>query len=237
MNSSTPIFKLSILIFLISCDGNDQPTKFDCATSDLGIISQRVINPTTCLGDGSIAVLGTGGKLPYRYALNTGAFANNADFTNLAAGDYTLRVKDKNGCDASIEISLQLPGADPLTANATTVSDTECFADNGVIEVTATGGQEPYQYKLGTGAFGSVFVFEHQAPGNYSVSVKDALDCIFVKSVTVAKGNSQTSLRNDIQPIIEENCAKPDCHGGSELPNLTTLAGIRNNATAIKRET
>jgi hypothetical protein len=230
-------FVLVVFVFLNACSGNDEPSGFDCSTSDLSIISEGLIHPVNCAGGGSITVAGTGGKAPYTYALNAGAFANAGDFTNLAAGDYTIRVKDKNGCQALIELSLQLPGADPLTAEASLTADTECFSNNGIIEIVATGGQEPYQYKFGNGVFGSDFSFEGLAPGNYSVSVKDALDCIFVKSISVVKGNSQTSLRNDIEPIIEENCALSDCHGGSESPSLTSLSAIRNNATAIKRET
>lgn len=231
------VFVLVVLVFLNACSGNDEPSEFDCSTSDLSIISEGLVHPTNCTGDGSITVVGTGGKAPYTYALNAGVFGNSADFNNLAAGDYTIRVKDKNGCLALIELSLQLPGADPLTVEATLTADTECFTNNGIIEVAASGGQEPYQYKLGNGLFGSEFVFDELAPGNYSVSVKDALECIFVKSITVVKGNSQTSLRNDIEPIIEQNCAVPDCHNGSESPNLTSLSAIRNNAIAIKRET
>lgn len=236
-NSPRVVIVLVILVFLNACSGNDEPSEFDCSTSDLKIIKESLVHPTNCTGDGSITVTGTGGKTPYTYALNAGAFGNVADFTNLAAGDYTIRVKDKNGCQALIELSLQLPGADPLTVEVSLTADTECFTNNGIIEVTASGGQEPYQYKFGNSVFGSEATFEGLAPGNYSVSVKDALDCIFVKNIIVTKGNSQTSLRNDIEPIIDETCAVPDCHGGSESPNLTSLSDIRSNAVAIKRET
>lgn len=228
------VLGLIILGYLSACSGNDEPAGFDCSTSDLDIVSEGVLQPTSCEGNGSIAVSGTGGKEPYKYALNAGAFGTVNEFNNLGAGDYTVRVKDKNGCEAVLELSLQLPGADPLTVEASLTADTECFTNNGIIEVTASGGEEPYQYKLGSGAFGSESVFENLAPGNYTVSVRDALDCVFVKSITVAKGDSQTSLRNDIKPITDANCAIDDCHNGSESPNLTTLASIRTHASKIK---
>lgn len=228
------VFRLIILGSLSACSGNDEPADFDCSTSDLDIISDEVLQPTNCEGNGSISVSGTGGKEPYKYALNAGVFGTINEFNNLGAGDYTIRVKDKNGCEALFELSLQLPDVDPLTVEALLTADTECFTNNGVVEVTASGGEEPYQYKLGNGVFGSEPVFENLAPGNYAVSVKDALNCIFVKSITVVKGDSQTSLRNDIDPIIDTNCAIAECHGGSESPSLTTLANIRTHATKIK---
>lgn len=225
---------LVVLGFLSACSGNDEPSAFDCSTSDLDIISDNLVQPTNCIGDGSITVLGIGGKEPYKYALNAGAFGNNSEFNNLAAGDYTLRVKDKNGCEALIEWSLQLPGADPLTLATSLTADTECFTNNGILDVTASGGQEPYEYKFGAGAFGSASIFEGLAPGNYTVSAKDALDCIFVKSVAVSKGDSSTSLDNEIEPIIDAKCATTECHGGSESPNLTTSQSIRTHAAKIK---
>lgn len=230
-------FALSLLLVVVGCSGNDEPTRIDCTGSDLALASLSEVQPTDCSGNGSITVQGSGGKEPYKYAINTGTFGTSTEFNNLAAGDYTLRVKDKNGCEAFIDISLQLTGDDPLTVESTLTADTECFTNNGSITIVASGGQEPYQYKLGTGAFGSISAFNGLAPGNYSVSVKDALNCVFVKSVTILKGNSNTSLAGEVRPIIEANCVSSECHGGGQSPNLASASGIRTNAAAIKRET
>ena len=231
-------FLFVTILFLEACSGNDEPSAVDCTTSDLEVTTVDFVNPTDCTsGNGSITVLGAGGKEPYKYALNTGVFGNAAGFINLSAGDYTVRIKDKNGCEAFVEVFLQLPGTDPLTAEVVLTADTECFTNNGVIEVTASGGQEPYQYKLGNDPFGTETTFEGKGPGNYSVSVKDALNCVFVKSVTVSKGNSQTSLTTDIEPIVDANCAVPDCHAGNESPDLRNKSAIITHAANIKKLT
>jgi hypothetical protein len=227
----------SIVLFA-GCSGDDAPTAFDCATSDLDLQLSDSDNPTDCAtNNGSITVTASGGTAPYTYALNLGAYGSSSSFNSLGSGDYTVRVKDKNGCIVTVDASLQLPGENALTANIETASDTECFDNNGTITVIASGGQAPYQYKFGSQAYGDATVFNDLAPGNYSVSVKDALNCVFVKSVTVSKGDSQTSLRNHIQPIININCAISNCHNGSEAPNLTTLQGIRDNGANIKTQT
>lgn len=220
------------------CSGNDEPKAFDCATSDLVLQLSDSDNPTDCSSNnGTITVTATGGAEPYTYAVNLGSYGTSPTFSGLGAGDYTLRVKDKNGCIATVEGSLQLPGVDPLTAETETSSDTECFDNNGTIEVVASGGQAPYQYKFGSQPYGDVTVFTNLAPGNYVILVKDALNCVFEKSATVAKGDSQTSLSAHIKPIIDANCAIPNCHNGSQAPNLTSLAGIRENAANIKTQT
>jgi len=47
-------------------------------------------------------------------------------------------------------------------------------AQNGTITVNATGGQEPYQYSLNSGAYQSSNTFTGLGAGTYTVSVKDA---------------------------------------------------------------
>lgn len=59
---------------------------------------------------GQAHVTGTmGGTLPYQYALSGSDFGNHTDFTNLPPGNYTLTVKDANGCESSASASLVAP--------------------------------------------------------------------------------------------------------------------------------
>jgi hypothetical protein len=225
------------LIFYSGCAGEDEPAKIDCSKSDLALTFESV-NPESCtVVNGSITASVTGGKAPYTYALNAGVFGSNAVFTQLSTGNYILRVKDKNGCTVqSTEIQLRIPGND-LNLTAVTEPDTECIGNNGTIALTATGGTEPYQYQLNTGAFGSVSTFTSVATGNYTVTVKDAEGCVFPQGISVGRGNTGTSLTDDIMPIIQAKCAIDNCHNGSQSPNLSTKTGVLNNAAAIKGQT
>ncbi len=70
--------------------------------------------PPTCFGlaDGSIEVgVVTGGTAPYLYALGNGAFSANLKFGGLAAGSFTIKVQDANGCEFSKTINLSQPAA------------------------------------------------------------------------------------------------------------------------------
>lgn len=224
---------VSLLVYA-GCSGGDDPKPFDCATSDLALTVESV-NPESCsVLNGSITATPAGGKAPYTYALNAGAFTLEPVFTNLSAGDYILRIKDKNGCIVqSNQIQLRIPGND-LSVTATTQPDTECVGNNGSITVEASGGTEPYQYKFNTGAFGTQTTFTSVPTGNHTVTVVDAAGCQFPKAVFVSRGDTGTSLANDIMPIIESNCAVSNCHNGSQSPNLTGAQAVRSNADKIK---
>lgn len=226
-------FLISVLL-VCGCSSNNEPAPVDCDLSDL-VVEATGQNPTNCsANDGSITAAATGGKAPYRYAINSGAFGTSPVFNNLGGGNYLVLAEDKNGCVRSVEVLLQLPGSDPLTAEAVIVVDTECLDNNGSIELQPTGGTPPYQYKIGTGAFGAVSVFNNLAPGNYSIAVKDDANCVFVKGVTVGKGDSNTSLASEVKPIIETKCSITGCHSGSQSPNLTMTNNIISNAGKIK---
>lgn len=222
------------LVFYSGCGGEDVPAEIDCSKSDLAATFESV-NPESCaVVNGTITATATGGKGSYTYALNAGTFSSNAVFSELSAGDYIVRVKDKNGCTIqSEEIQLRIPGND-LTATTSTEPDTECVGNNGTVTVTATGGTEPYQYKINTGAFVDVATFTSLPTGNHTVTVKDAAGCLFPKAVFVDRGDTGTSLEDEIMPIITLKCAITNCHNGSQDPNFSSKANVRSHADKIK---
>lgn len=227
----------SFVVWIAGCSSGDEPEPFDCTLSDLAIDADGQ-NPTSCSSnDGTITATATGGKEPYKFAINTGSFGTESVFSNLGGGSYTVRVKDKNGCESNMDVLLTIPGEEPLSATTTSVDDTDCLGNNGSISVTASGGTPPYEYRIGTGSFGASSVFNGLAPGNYSLAIRDDAGCIFTKSSLVTKGDSQTSLSVDVRPIIDVKCAITGCHNGTESPNLTIPSNIIANASRIKSVT
>jgi len=139
------------------------------------------------LSDGLIRVTASGGTSPYRYSLD-GTTYQVPDSFQVAAGTYTVYIRDNNGC-----VKQLLPQiiAEPalLTATATATNSTCAGGSDGTITVTATGGTAGYTYALGSGAFQSSNVF-NVTSGNYTITVRDAHGCTVPVSQTVNLTNN-----------------------------------------------
>jgi len=62
---------------------------------------------TECFSDnGSISVVASEGKPPYTYKLDNGPFGDAATFSNLKFGDYTVTVRDAEGCPKLLSVSV-----------------------------------------------------------------------------------------------------------------------------------
>ncbi|MCU0382512.1 MAG: SprB repeat-containing protein [Cyclobacteriaceae bacterium] len=232
-------FYLSIMIAAISCTSDSVEEPFDCNTTDLTISLGTVSNLTSCaVNNGSVSVQASGGASPYQFRINGGAFQANATFSNLAAGQYTVEVKDANGCIKVLTPSPTLSNASTTLAVASVekTSDTQCNGGNGSLTVTASGGVAPYTYKLGSGSFGNSNIFANLENGNYTVTVKDADNCQVTSNQSVIRGSTGISYDAEIKNIISASCNFSTCHGGGQSPNLTSYAGVSANQAKIKAE-
>ena len=69
---------------------------------------------------------------------------------------------------------------------------TECTTNDGKIIAVASGGVEPYEYKLGSGAYQSSSTFSNLSAGTYLVSVKDNKGCEVISENVVVPNVSST---------------------------------------------
>ncbi|GAA4444934.1 hypothetical protein GCM10023188_47440 [Pontibacter saemangeumensis] len=152
------------------------PTDFTLATT-----------ASTCgASNGSIVASGvTGGTAPYTYSINGASFQSAAAFEAIRAGEYTVTVKDANGCRISKKIVVDnVAGPADLAASLT---PTTCGASNGALTVSAvTGGTAPYRYSRDGVNFQSSETFSALVAGSYAITVKDANGCTFVKTFTLS---------------------------------------------------
>ncbi len=186
------------------------------------IVFDTVITSDTlaCFGstDGFIRAKASGGSGQMTYHLLPGNIASSvADsgvFLNLAAGIYTLRATDPNGCSLDTVITLQqrtqlVVQVDVVPAVGTTP---------GSITLTASGGTAPYRYSIDNGTtLSSSGVFDSLAPGIYHVFVVDTNGCVFTQDVSL------------VLNALHVNVSKQDisCYGvadGSFL--ITTVDGV-----------
>lgn len=75
------------------------------------IVVTSQTNTTQCNNNnGSVTVTGSGGTAPYKYSMNTvSGFKTSGTFTGLAAGNYTVYVKDANKCTGFVSLTISAP--------------------------------------------------------------------------------------------------------------------------------
>lgn len=229
---------VSMLLYM-SCSSNDEPEPVNCTNTDLQISIMGKTDPTSCgTSNGSITVSASGGAAPYQFKLDNTSYGSATTFSNLGGGSFTVTVKDKNGCEkTSIAIILIAPSGP--AAGAPTISDqTNCTSPNGSITANVTGGSIPYQYKLGTGSFGSASTFSNLKAGSYTITVLDNAGCSITINAIVAS-KTDVSYVTDIKPILEANCIKSGCHNGDNGTdrNWSIFSNVQAKAAGIKTRT
>ncbi|MBA3751571.1 SprB repeat-containing protein, partial [Candidatus Dependentiae bacterium] len=139
--------------------------------------------PVTCFGiaNGEVEVTNiTGGFPPYEVALDNGPFqpfvSPSVIFSNVAAGQHVLTIRDANGCFESQSIN-PVGSPDQLVA-LTDVTDVTCSGgSDGSITIRAIGGGvPPYLFAFngdGFRPFTGAVTFDNLPAGTYFISIQD----------------------------------------------------------------
>lgn len=132
-------------------------------------------------GSGTVAI--SGGTIPYSYTWSPSG-GNSSTATGLAAGVYTVTIKDANNCSTTKTLSINEPA--PLTAS-TTQTHVACFGQTtGLGNVNAGGGTLPYTYTW-TPTGGNNALSNNLAAGTYSVIVRDGNSCSLTRTLTITQ--------------------------------------------------
>lgn len=230
MKHLTSLLMAVQLLGIVSCS-SENPTP-DCGTGEILLEIVGVVD-VKCASTGSLSVSVTGGEAPYQYSLDGVSFQDNNSFDNLSQGNYTITVKDDRGCKTTIAASIGFEGGDVVGEVVSTTS-TNCGGSGGAVSFAASGGDGSYQYRIDGGQFTTSETFEMLTPGAHSFAVQDGEGCSDEGSFVVL---SNTSLENDVLPIITKNCAVSGCHENSQSPLLNTKNAIIANANNIEDRT
>jgi len=226
------VISLAIFLILTGCSSQQLDDDLDCSASSLALTVQAVEQASCGNPDGKINVLASGGEGNYTYSINGATAVTSSEFMNLAAGTYTILVKDGVGCERTIEATVN--NTDGVIIGNIDLDDAGCKTNLGSITITAQNGTLPYRFKLGNGVFQNSNVFNSLTAGNYNVTVSDANNCDVSQPVKVLSG---VSLSDDIAPIIQANCAVSGCHSGSQSPSLNSNSNIISAADRVKVRT
>ncbi len=175
---------------------------------------------------------GTGANYTYAWTGN-GVIAGAKDQLNLAAGNYTVVVKDSLLCSKTMQFTVQSNNA--LLVVNSTIKKVCSGATTGTITLNVNGGTSPYIYVwTGTGS-GIVTTAKDQtvSAGTYTVSVTDNNGCT---------NNSNITMNTATVMVITESITQPSSamNNGSisivvtngDAPYTYRWSGTGVNATA-----
>ena len=190
------------------------------------ITNVTVNNQCTASGSGFTITATATGLAPLTYSIDGTSFQTSNTFT-VAAGTYTVSVKDKNGCIASAPAGTVV--YPQLTAVGSVTKELDCTASpNATITVTIGGGKSTFTYTVQKGA-GTVSAPSAPITGptfTYTVTPANADTYTFV--ITDANGCQATSvikvdpIANPTVTAVQTNAG---CNGAADGSVTLTGAG------------
>jgi large repetitive protein len=177
-----------------------------------------VVQPTCLLPTGLITLI-PGAGLTLTYSLNGAPFVSNPVFSTLNPGTYMVTIQTAGGCTATLSIVINNPPGTPDVAT-TTVTQPTCTTATGTITVTAPVGTG-LTYTLTPGGTPQTNpVFSGLAPGNYTVTVTNALGC------TSTTPNITINPAPTAPEIATTTITQPDCTTPTGTITVYEITGI-----------
>jgi hypothetical protein len=143
---------------------------------------------------GKLTVTGLTGQPPFTYLWNNGS--TGSTITGLTSGAYFVNVTDGYGCQLSQ--SETVIDVNPIGFGLFTAVPPTCFAANGEITLTITGGTAPYYYSASTGqveiSYSQTFSISGLSSGSYSFLVTDAGFCQLSVNTSITSPNGIASV-------------------------------------------
>jgi len=181
-----------------------------------------IVQEYTCLQDATVEAQNViGGTSPYTYSIDGINFGANS-FTGLKDGNYTLTVKDANGCTATRPITI-----DPLTPPTDisfSATAANCPAETSDITLTPTGGSGAITYEIiapaAAVASNATGIFTGLAPDTYTFRITDAKGCTYDENYTL---NPVTKI--NVLGTLTQNVSCQGSADGAIQYNITGFSG------------
>ncbi|MFT6019220.1 MAG: hypothetical protein ACI9CQ_002019 [Saprospiraceae bacterium] len=165
--------------------------------------------------DGNISLGISGGTVPYTYNWVSGG--SMSSLSDLSAGTYSCTITDNNNCTiATVPISISSPSAIQLTDAI--LIDANCGqSGSGSIDISISGGINPYSYIWNTGA--SSQDLNNISAGAYICTVTDNTGCTFItEEYTINNTGSDLAVLTGVVSTVS-------CFGGSNGSITLTVSG------------
>lgn len=199
-----------------------------------GNISQQ--KNATCFGEsnGWVDIVAGGGTVPYGYSVDGVNFQTSSLFTNLVAGSYTITIRDDSACIFQVPVTITEP--QNLGLSVILQRNVDCAGNaTGALDLSGTGGIQPYSYSLNGAAPQSSGQFPGLVAGAYTVIVTDDSLCSDTSQIQVTEPDTLTLA---VDSILNVDCFGNSTGqvwfqaGGGTLPYLYTLSNGSNSSVS-----
>ncbi|MEM1119503.1 MAG: gliding motility-associated C-terminal domain-containing protein [Bacteroidota bacterium] len=167
-------------VLVVITNANNCSTTLDTTLSELVLEPDNpLVEQPRCFGEtnGRIRIqvpAPQGVAAPFTYAVNGGAFADEAVLADLGEGDYTVIVRDANNC-VSEPLMVNVPQPDAINLMVVP-QEISCFgADDGQITADVTGGNGNFIFDWSNGQ--ATRTATSLPPDDYFVTVTDFRGC------------------------------------------------------------
>ncbi|WP_282117691.1 T9SS type B sorting domain-containing protein [Maribacter aquivivus] len=197
-------------------------------------ISGLVINQCTAdEGDFIIEITLDGeGSQPYTLSVNSGSYQSSTlttagsthQFTDLSSGNYTVQVRDFNGCGNVENIEIFTP----VSISVEVVAQPSCAEGDGEILIKGFGGSTNYEYELFEGG-----VSVNGAPQTLAsfTGLDSGTYTAFVYDTTLSGCSAQTVIELELATPVLFTTVMTDvtCFGDSDGTIVATLDASMDN--------
>jgi len=160
------------------------------------------VTPDYCgVQNGTITVhITSGGTPPYTIYWNGNTSPGGAVLSNLAAGTYTIEVRDAYDCLFTLDTVVVGSEPGPVIDVVSLVNET-CSNSNGSILINPIGGMAPFSYAWNTTPATNTGSLYNISEGTYVVTVTDNAGCEAIDTIEVI---------NHREPIVNTQLLSPD---------------------------
>ena len=192
-------------------------------TSTCPVVAAAVTNATCGKPNGHITATGSGGQSPYQYSLDNVQYSSSGNFDQLAAGNYTVYIKDAIGGASQTAAVITTTAGPTIRAIASAAS---CTGNDGTVTITTAGGTGPMQYMLDGGGQQASYVFFALKEGPHTASVVDANGCGSSTPVIVPLVNTLTINAGPDIAICEGRTGHLNASSNAATVTWTPAAGV-----------
>lgn len=200
--------------------GSASPTEYLASITPFSI-SEIYTENTTCGEDnGFLSVNASGSTEQLGYSLDGNLYQDSSFFENLAAGMYTIYVKDELDCVLTEEF--QIENSEAIILQDIEIQPAICGVNNGSIELITAN--ETAFYNLNGAGFSEENLFEFLAAGAYNIIIQNEAGCDTIVDVSI-EDDTQT-CQNEVPNVFT-----PNGDGINDIFNVVTFTGFEGSVT------